>query len=56
MKLNAPTNLFFYISLVLVVLGLAGKYAGLSAAAPYSFVLVLLGWAVLVIGVVMKNR
>ena len=56
MKLNAPTNLFFYISLVLVALGLAGKYAGLAAAAPYSFVLVLLGYAVLAIGVVMKNR
>jgi hypothetical protein len=56
MKLNAPTNLFFYISLVLVVLGLAGKYAGLAAAKPYDFILVLLGYAVLAIAVVMKNR
>jgi len=56
MKLSAPTNLFFYISVVLVVLGLLGKYAGLAAAAPYAFVLVLAGYIVLAIGVVMKNR
>jgi hypothetical protein len=56
MKLNAPTNLFFYISVVLVVLGLLGKYGGLAAAAPYSFLLVLAGYVVLAIAVVMKNR
>ena len=56
MKLNAPTNLFFYISVVLVVLGLLGKYGGLAAARPYEFMLVLAGYVVLAIGVVMKNR
>jgi len=56
MKLNAPTNVFFYISVALVVLGLLGKYGGLAAAAPYSFVLVLAGYVVLAIGVLMKNR
>ena len=56
MKLNAPTNMFFYISLALAVLGLLGKYGGLAAAAPYSFMLVLAGYVVLAIGVVMKNR
>jgi len=56
MKLNAPTNLFFYLSVALVVLGLLGKYGGLAVTAPYSFMLVLVGWAVLAIGVVMKNR
>jgi len=56
MKLNAPTNLFFYISVALVALGLLGKYGGLAVTAPYSFVLVLLAWAVLAIAVVMKNR
>ena len=56
MKLNPPTNLFFFLSLGLVVLGLLGKYGGLAATAPYSFILVLLGYFVLAIGVVMKNR
>ena len=56
MKLNAPTNLFFYLSLALGVLGLLGKYGGLAMTAPYSFVLVLAAWLVLVVGVVMKNR
>ncbi len=56
MKLNAPTNVFFYISVALVVLGLLGRYGGLAAAAPYEFILVLAGWIVLAIGVVMKNR
>jgi len=56
MKLNAPTNLFFYISVALVVLGLLGKYGGLAAAAPYTFMLVLAGYVVLAVAVVMKNR
>jgi len=56
MKLNAPTNAFFYASVALVVLGLLGKYGGLAAAAPYSFMLVLVGYVVLAIAVVMKNR
>jgi len=56
MKLSAPTNLFFYISVALVVLGLLGKYGGLAAAAPYTFMLVLAGYVVLAIGVIMKNR
>jgi hypothetical protein len=56
MRLNAPTNLFFYISVGLVVLGLLGKYGGFAATAGYSFLLVLAGYVVLAIGVVMKNR
>ena len=56
MKLNAPTNIFFYASVVLVVLGLLGKYGGLAAARPYEFMLVLVGYIVLAIGVLMKNR
>jgi hypothetical protein len=56
MKLNAPTNVFFYIRVVLAVLGLLGRYGGLAAAAPYSFILVLAAYVVLAIGVVMKNR
>jgi hypothetical protein len=56
MKLNAPTQLFFYISVALVVLGLLGKYGGLAAARQYDFMLVLVGYIVLAIGVIMKNR
>ncbi len=56
MKLNAPTNVFFYLSVALVVLGLMGEYAGFVVTSPYSFMLVLLGYAVLAVGVLMKNR
>jgi len=56
MRLSAPTKLFFYASIVLVVLGFLGKYGGLAAVAPYAFVLVLAGYAVLAISVLTKDR
>jgi hypothetical protein len=56
MKLNAPTQTFFYISVALAVLGLLGRFGGVKPLAEYDFLLVLAGYAVLFIGVVMKNR
>jgi hypothetical protein len=35
---------------ILVALGLLGKFAGLAIAAPYAFWLVLLGYALLFLG------
>lgn len=55
MRLSRPSVRAFGISLLLVVLGLAGRYAGLSLTAPYSFVLVLLGYVLLALAVVMKG-
>ncbi len=56
MKLNAPTQTFFYISVALAVLGLVGRFGGVKALAEYDFLLVLAGYVVLAIGVLMKNR
>ena len=56
MKLNAPTQNLFYISVALAVLGLLGRFGGVKPLAEYDFLLVLAGWVLLVIGVIMKNR
>lgn len=49
MKLTPPKQMTFWISIVLAVLGLLGKFA-VSALAPYSFWLVLVGFVLLVLG------
>jgi hypothetical protein len=46
MKLNPPKQTTFWISVVLAVLGLLGKFA-VAALAPYSFWLVLAGFVLL---------
>ena len=55
MKLSAPSQVFFVISLVLVVLALLGSFAVLPAIAGYSFWLAVAGWGVLALGCLMKG-
>lgn len=55
MKLNAPTQVFFIISLVLIIIAVLGGLGVISAVAGYSFWLAVAGWAVLMIGCVMKG-
>ena len=50
MRLSRPTNATFLISVVLVALGLLGKFAGLAPAAPFAFWLILLGYIFLFLG------
>ncbi|MEQ1843060.1 MAG: hypothetical protein ABL994_21870 [Verrucomicrobiales bacterium] len=55
MKLSAPTQVFFIISVVLAALALLGKFAVVAAVAPYSIWLAIAAWAVLAIGSLMKG-
>lgn len=54
MKLSAPTMIVFLISLVIAVLGLLQRYAGISLPLE-SFHVMLTAWIVLFIGNVMKG-
>ena len=55
MRLSRPTNATFLLSVILVALGLLGRFAGLGAAAPYAFWLVLLGYILLFLGNITKG-
>jgi len=56
MKLSAPTQVFFLISLVLFVLALLGSFAVIPAIAGYAFWLAVAAWGVLAIGCLMRGR
>lgn len=55
MRLSRPTNATFLLSVIMVALGLLGKFAGLEVAAPFSFWLVLLGYILLFLGNITKG-
>ena len=55
MKLSAPKNVTFIISLVLVALGLVAKLGVVSAIAGYAFWLVFAGAVLLALAVLLKN-
>lgn len=56
MKLSAPTQPLFIVSLVLAGLGLLGRLAVIEFVSPNAYWLVLAGYAVLAVGVVFKGR
>lgn len=55
MRLTPPTQNVFYISVILAVLGVLGKYGGISALAGNAFLLLLIGYILLVLGNTMKG-
>ncbi|MDC0948470.1 hypothetical protein OAS86_03915 [Gammaproteobacteria bacterium] len=54
MNLNAPTNLFFFISVALAVVGLLG-YFGIIGFGIHSFWMGFAAWVVLTLGCVLKG-
>lgn len=54
MKLSAPTMIVFLISVVIAVLGLLGRYMGISMPLE-NFHIMLVAWLVLAAGCVMKG-
>ena len=50
MKLSAPTQGIFWLSVMLAVLGLLGKLMSLSFISTYAFWIVLIAYAVLALG------
>ena len=55
MKLTPPTQNVFYISAVLAILGILGKYAGITALAGSAFLLILAAYVLLFLGNSMKG-
>jgi len=55
MKLSPPTNVTFWISVVLFVLGILGSLTSIPVVSSYTFLLVALGYIVLFLGVVLKG-
>jgi len=54
MKLSAPTTIVFLISLVIAIIGLLGRYAGISMPLE-NFHIMLVAWIVLSAGCLMKG-
>jgi hypothetical protein len=55
MRLTPPTKIVFWISVVLAVLGILGKFAGVAVLAPYAFWLVLIAYVLLFLGNAVKG-
>ncbi|MBS1787632.1 MAG: hypothetical protein JST85_07920 [Acidobacteria bacterium] len=55
MKLNAPTQLLWLISVIVGGLGILAKYVHIDPLTKYSFELVALGFVILVIATLLKK-
>jgi uncharacterized membrane protein YtjA (UPF0391 family) len=55
MKLTPPKVITWWIALILGVLGLLGYSGNLAAVSPYSFWLVLIGLALMLVATLIKN-
>jgi hypothetical protein len=56
MRLNAPTQVVFFISLILVILALIGLFVpGTPFLSPYAFWIAIVGYIVLAAGCLMKG-
>ncbi|MEM9282605.1 MAG: hypothetical protein AAGA96_12325 [Verrucomicrobiota bacterium] len=55
MKLSAPTQLFFLISLVIAIVALLGGLGVVGAVAGYSFWLAIAAYVVLALGCLLKG-
>lgn len=55
MRLNAPKQITFWVSVVLAVLGLLGNLGVIGALAGFSFWLVLIGFVLLALGAMFEG-
>lgn len=55
MKLTPPTKIVFWISVLLAVLGLVGRYMSVPFLSDYYFYFVLVGYIVLALGNILKG-
>ncbi len=55
MRLSAPTQVVFIISLILAVLALLGHFANIPIVTQYQFWLAIVGYVVLAAGCMMKG-
>ena len=55
MKLNAPTQNFWWISVILVVIGVVGQFVAIPFVTVYSFWIVTVGFILLALSTVLKG-
>ncbi len=55
MKPHAPKMITFWISLILVIIGVVGRFVSLGVISSWSWILVLIGYIVLALGVFIKG-
>ncbi|MCK5034059.1 MAG: hypothetical protein KAS18_10510 [Calditrichia bacterium] len=55
MKLNAPTKNFWWISIILVVLGVVGQFVAIPFISVYAFWFVIVGFIILALSTVLKG-
>jgi hypothetical protein len=55
MKLTPPTNLTFWVAVILGVLGILGSLISLSFISTYAFWFVVVGFVLLALGVLVKK-
>ena len=56
MRFNAPTQVFFFIALLLAALALLSRYVAIPSVTPNAFWILLVGYIVLAIGCVFRRR
>jgi hypothetical protein len=55
MKLSAPTQLLFIVSVVLAILSLVGRFQTVDFITPNAYWLMLVGWLVLAVGCLFRR-
>lgn len=55
MRLHAPKNITFWISLILVVVGIIARVVPLGVLSTWFWVLILAGYILLALGVILKG-
>jgi hypothetical protein len=55
LRLNAPTQIVFWISLILVVIALIGVFVPIAYVTAYAFWIAIVGYIVLAAGCLMKG-
>lgn len=55
MRLTPPKKVTFWISLILVILGIIGRWLGIDFLAEWSWILVVIGYIILVLGLLLKG-
>lgn len=55
MKLHAPKNVTFWISVILAAVGVLGHFVNLGVLSGWSWLLILAGFILLMLGVLVKG-
>ena len=55
MKLNPPTTIVFWASVVVALIGVLAQFGIVASLAPFAFYIVLIGFLILAVSLLMKG-